>query len=378
MSFPQNRALVLSGGGARGAYQAGVLKYIGENIPEAHFETLVGASAGAINIAGLASLKGNLSEAGPKIAELWSALEMNQVFRTDAFSLSKIALQWIHDLFLGGFVGKPRAHSLVDTAPLRKLLDSIYQPDHVREAIESGAIKSLAVSATEVYSGSLVTFVQSKNKRMWHRARRRSVPSEISVDHIMASSAIPLVFPTVLLNNRRYVDGCIRSTSPLGPATRLGAEKILAIGVRRYYMQEMGNLFEAMPPVPEARPSVAQVGALVLNSLFSESLDADVEHLDRLNTMVPDQREGSFGMRKIESLVIRPSEDLGQMATFYQNKVPPLVRFLLRGIGSERGDSNDILSYLLFVPEFLQALIELGYNDARAEHTRLVQFFKAN
>jgi NTE family protein len=367
--------LVLTGGGARGAYQAGVLKYIGENIPEAHFETLVGSSSGAINIACLASFEGKLSLAGPRIAGLWSELEMKQVFRTDLFSLAKIASRWIYDLSIGGFFGRPQAHALVDTQPLRELLQALYRPEAVSAALKNGNLKNVAVSCTEVYSGSLVTFVQSEQRKIWHRARRRSVMTDIDVEHVMASAAIPLLFPSVVLNKRRYVDGCIRSTSPLGPATRLGAEKILAVGVRRYYMKEIGNHFEAEPLKAEPRPSPAQLGSLVLNSLFAESLDADVEHLERLNTIMATRQEGSFGMRKIDVLVLRPSEDLGQLAMHFLKEVPSMIRFLLRGLGSERGDSSDILSYLLFAPAFLSTLVELGYNDARAEDARLRKFF---
>jgi NTE family protein len=371
----QHRALVLTGGGARGAYQAGVLKYVGENIPEAHFETLVGSSSGAINIAGLASYGGRLSEAGVKVAGLWQRLEMSEVFRTDVLSLSWIGLKWLHDLAFGGFLGRSAAEALVDTEPLRRLLERIYDPARVAEALETGLLRHVAVSATEVYTGSLVTFIQSQQARLWHRARRRAESAVLNVDHIMASAAIPLLFPSVLVNNRQYVDGCIRSTSPLGPATRLGAEKILAVGVRRYYMRETGNLFEAGPTRPEAHPSPAELGALVLNSLFAESLDSDVEHLERLNAVLPEQRESSFGMRQVDILVIRPSEDLGELATRFRQRVPSLVRFLLRGLGSESGRSSDILSYLLFVPEYLQALVELGYRDAQQEDARLRRFF---
>jgi NTE family protein len=373
-----NRALVLTGGGARGAYQAGVLKYIAENIPGAHFETLVGSSSGAINVAGLASAGGRVAEAGPRVAELWSQLHMHEVFRTDILSLGRIGLRWLYDLTLGGILGRPLARSLVDTAPLRKLMERIYRPEEVRSAISSGQLRSVAVSATEVYSGSLVTFVQAQKPKVWHRARRRAIATELGVEHVMASAAIPMLFPSVLLENRQYVDGCIRSTSPLGPALRLGAEKILAIGVRQYYMRETGNLFDARPEKPEPRPNAAQLGALVLNSLFAEALDADVEHLERLNSILPGQQEGSFGMRKVEVMVLRPSEDLGRLAVQFQNKVPPIVRFLLRGLGSERGESSDILSYLLFVPEFLRALVDLGYSDARAEHDALVRFLNSN
>ncbi len=371
-----NRALVLTGGGARGAYQAGVMKYIAENIPGAHFETLVGSSSGAINIAGLASYGGRLQEAGPQVAALWSELEMNQVFRTDILSLAGIGFRWIYDMTVGGIVGRPAAHYLVDTRPLRALLDRIFRPQEIAKAIEGGSLRTVAVSATEVYSGNLVTFMQTGAYKAWHRARRHAVNTELSVDHIMASAAIPLLFPSVLVGNRQYVDGCIRSTSPLGPATRLGAEKILAVGVRRYYMRETGNFSEAPMAEKERQPSAAQLGALVLNSLFAEALDADVEHLERLNSMLPEHREGSFGMRKIDVMVIRPSEDLGELATQFHSKVPAVVRYLLRGLGSEQGNSSDILSYLLFVPEFLQTLVNLGYNDAREEHDRLARFFQ--
>lgn len=371
----RNRALVLTGGGARGAYQAGVLKYLGENLPEAHFETLVGSSSGAINVAGLASTRGVLRNGGPRIAELWSTLEMNQVFRTDFLSLAKIGIQWLYTLTLGGLFGKARAHSLVDTSPLRAFLDDLYRPEEVKSALETGLLRNVVVSATEAFTGSLVTFIQSNHPKTWLRARRRSEQAVINVDHVMASSAIPMLFPSVLINNRQYVDGCIRSTTPLGPATRLGAEKILAIGVRRYYMQETGNHFD-VPPQPEPRPSPAQLGALVLNSLFAEALDSDVEHLERLNAMLPDKQEGSIGMRKVKIMVIRPSEDLGEIATHYRNQAPRLVRFLLRGLGSESERSSDILSYLLFVPGYLQALVDLGYQDARAEHDQLRQFLE--
>jgi NTE family protein len=369
----RNRALVLTGGGARGAYQAGVLKYIAENIPGAHFETLVGTSSGAINVMGLASFGGNLEKAGPEVAKLWSELEMKEVFRTDLYSLANIGIRWIYDLTVGGLIGKPAAHHLVDTSPLRKLLEKMYQPNAVRDALKAGTLRSVAVSATEVYTGNLVTFMQTEHQKGWHRARRHAELTDIGVEHVMASAAIPLLFPSVLVGNRQYVDGCIRSSSPLGPATRLGAEKILAVGVRRYYMQETGN-YSAPLRKREPKPSAAQIGALVLNSLFAEALDADVEHLERLNSVVPEQGEGSWGIRKIEVMVIRPSEDLGELAVQYQKLVPPFVRFLLRGLGSETGTSSDILSYLLFVPQFLQKLVDLGYKDAQAEHSRLERF----
>lgn len=372
-----NRALVLTGGGARGAYQAGVLKYIGENIPNAHFETLVGSSSGAINIAGVASHKGNLKNAGRHIAELWQTLRIKQVFRVDIFSLLSLGLRWIYDLVFGGVTGRPLAQSLVDTSPLRKLLGGLMRPDNIESAIESGELQSVAVTATEVYSGYAVTFVQSKRNRRWLRSRKRSEATKITVDHILASAAIPLLFPSVLVGDRRYVDGCIRSSQPLSPATRLGAERIFSIGVRKYQPSESGNNYQLEPAQKEEAPSPATLGALILNSLFSESLDSDVEHLERLNTMIPAHQEGSMGMRKIDVLTIRPSEDLGVIASKYHSRLPFLVRYLLRGLGSEQGESSDILSYLLFVPEYASALVDLGYKDAMAEDAKIRAFFSA-
>lgn len=371
-----HKALVLTGGGARGAYQAGVLKYLAENVPEAHFDTLIGTSSGSINVAGLASFEGDVQKAGPVIAGLWGRLSVDQVFRVDFLSIFLIGLRWLYDLTLGGLFGRPLAHSLVDTSPLRDLLESVFRPENIEKAIESGSLKHVAVSATEVNTGFLVTFVQGKNPRMWQRARRRSKPTKLSVDHIMASSAIPLVFPSALVENRRYVDGCIRSTSPLSPASRLGAEKVFAVGVRRYYMREIGNHFEQVPEKPEGKPNPAQLGALILNSLFSESLDSDAEHLERLNAMIPARQEGSFGMKRIDLFVLRPSEDLGELAQKFHSRLPFVIRFLLRGLGSERGESADILSYLLFVPEYTTALIELGYKDAQEEAQRIKAFFR--
>ncbi len=370
-----NRALVLTGGGARGAYQVGVLQYIAENIPEAHFNTLVGTSSGAINIAGLSSHQGKIPSAANDLVQLWSELEINNVFRVDIASIFMIGIRWLFDLTLGGMRGKPKAHYLVDTSPLEKLLRTVFKPEEVEAGIQSGLLRAVAVSATEVNTGSLVTFVQSALDIHWQRARRRSSKAKLTVEHIMASSAIPLVFPSVLVDNRCYVDGCIRSISPLSPATRLGAEKIFAIGVRRHYKKEMNPIEPNVAVEPEPKASAAQLGALILNSLFAESLDADVEHLERLNMLTDRDAASAIGMKKIETLVIRPSEDLGRLAVEFQSCLPWHVRYLLRGLGSERDESSDILSYLLFVPAYTKRLIQLGYEDASKEREQIKAFF---
>jgi NTE family protein len=301
-------------------------------------------------------------------------LKIKQVFRVDAWSLIKIGLQWLWDLIFGGLVAQPIAQSLVDTAPLRKLLRKVIRSDQITKAIEEEKFKCLAITATEVYTGSSVTFVQAKNFKAWRRARRRSDPAVITADHVLGSAAIPFLFPSVLVGKKRYVDGCIRSTTPLGPAARLGANKILAVGVRKIVNlpeSEIGNTNQDEP-----KASAAKLASLVLNSLFSESLDADAEHLERLNAIVdkvPETHE--LGMRKIDILVIRPSEDLGKIASEYESELPPLVRYLLRGLGATSKTSGDVLSYLLFVPGYTSKLIEIGYNDAKAMDDKIRDFF---
>ncbi len=374
MASEKHLSVVLTGGGARGAYQGGVLKYIAENIPGAHFDTLVGSSSGAINVAGLASHKGCVFTAGPHIATLWSTLNMRQVFRTDILSLFVIGMRWMYDLIFGGFFGKPLAHALVDTRPLDKLLHEIMNFQNLDEAIDTGILKNVAISATEVYTGCIVTFVQSRSFKNWFRARKRSRPTKIRAEHIMASTSIPLLFPSVVVDNRRYLDGCIRSMSPLAPAARLGADKIFAVGVRQHYEDELPADWLKAPSEPEKKASVAQLGALVLNSLFAESLDADVDHLQRLNSVIEETGETSK-LKKIDILVIRPSIDLGALAIKFHSRLPWLIRYLLRGLGSEQGETSDILSYLLFVPEYTSALVELGYRDAKARHEEIVKFF---
>ncbi len=371
-------ALVLSGGGARGAYQAGVLKYIGENIPDAHFGILVGSSSGAINAAGLASFGGELATAGPQIANLWKNLKIYQVFRVDVFSLVKIGAKWLHDLIFGGVIGKPLANSLVDTKPLSKLLEKIIKPDVIRHSLATGNLRSIALTATEVYTGASVTFVQSENFTPWERARRRSEPAVITSSHVMASSAIPFLFPSVLVGYRQYVDGCIRANAPLGPAARLGAKKILAIGVRKSKKHVAGGVDATRPAKPEAKATIARLAALVLTSLFSEGLDSDSEHLVRLNKIVDKvgQSNANLDMKKIDLLVVRPSRDLGRLASHFHQELPNLVRYLLRGLGGEKGDAGDMLSYLLFTPGFTSKLIELGYNDAKAMDAEIRAFFQ--
>lgn len=379
------RALVLSGGGARGAYQAGVLKYISEIHPQENFDILVGSSSGAINIAGLASYQGNLKLAGSALAELWSSLTIRQVFRVDAPSILRSGFSLLFDAIFGGVSGRPISRSLVDTTPLHRLLESSVRQKSINAAIQSGKIESLAITATEVSSRLAVTFIQSNRDVDWLRGRRVGRPvSEITVDHIMASAALPFLFPSVLIDNKRYVDGCLRLFSPLSPATKLGATKIMAIGVRQSFRQ--GS--EYFPTKPEPRTNAAEIASLILNSIFFDSLESDAAHLHRINALLKTcspsvgSENASLSLpardfRDIDILLHLPSMDLGLISNRYRTELPFLVRYLLRGLGSESASaSNDFLSYLLFSPYYLRELVGLGYRDAKANGEAIAAFFQ--
>jgi len=375
------RALVLTGGGARGAYQVGVLKFIGEKIPEARFEILVGSSAGAINIGILASESGKLHEGAKRLESVWGNLVITQVLRVDMYSLLKSACTWLFDLILGGFFGRTHARSLIDTTPLRKLLVELYQPATVEKALSSGEIRSLAITATEVSTGSAVTFVQGELNNPWKRSRRRSVLCKIGPEHLYASSAIPFLFSPTLVNKRQYVDGSVRATAPFGPAARLGADRILAIGVRKMETKQVPA--ESGPAeTAEKAPSPSAIGGLVLNSLFFDNLDSDAEHLERINKLLEDFRRvdpeagAQSAMRPIRVTVVRPSEDLGVVAGKYHSRLPLFLRYLLRGLGSEESRSSDVMSYLLFDKGYTQHLMVTGYRDAAAAEAELRAFFK--
>lgn len=375
MTIKHKRALVLSGGGARGAYQAGVLKYIGEVHPNAKFDILAGSSSGAINIGGIASFQGNLSRSGNALAEMWSMLTIGEVFRVDAIALARSSFSWLFDTIFGGVTGRPISRSLVDTTPLRRLLASSIDPQSISDAIQSGKIDALAITATEVSTRLAVTFIQSQVSAEWARGRRvgRKV-DQMGVEHIMASAALPLLFPSVLVGNRRFVDGCIRSFSPLSPATKLGATKIMAIGVRRSFRHVQDERY--LPALrPEPRSNAAELAALVLNSIFFDSLESDCAHLQRINGLL-DKCNQSSDFRKIDILLHQPSLDLGSISNRYRGDLPFLVRYLLRGLGSESTVApNDFLSYLLFSPHYLRELVGLGYRDAQANAQAISEFF---
>lgn len=369
------KALALSGGGARGAYQAGVLNAtseiasrLGQKRP---FEIYTGASAGAINASFLASQTDNFLHATENLANLWSTLDAHQVFRSDALSLGKIGFKWMRDLPLGGLTGFSPGPSLLDTSPLRELLQNNLDFPKIQSNIQNGTLRALAVTAVDYQTSMAATFIQGPDDLpMWTRARRYSERATIHTDHIMASAAIPLLFPPVEVDGRHYGDGCLRNHAPLSPAIHLGAEKILVVGVRRQTDFEAPKRMVTTPP-----PTLGRVINTLLNAVLLDGIEMDVDRLIKINefmSKVPERLHGPLNFRKIDFVWIHPSIDIGQLAYDHAHKLPPFIRYLLRGLGPSE-DSKEIISYLLFDQTFCQKLMEAGYEDGMKKKEEIEQ-----
>jgi len=367
-------ALVLSGGGARGAYQVGVLRQIARQHPEFSFPIITGVSAGAINAAFIASHREDLAQATEQLAQRWSTLTTSTVMRTDVPSLLGNAMRIAGTVATGGARIAPATKGLVDTRPLRRFLETLVKPENIEANIRDGRLQALAVSATSYRTGDSITFVQgAPDAAMWDRFRRRSRADRIGVDHVLASAAIPLFFPACQVEGEYFGDGSLRQPYPLAPAVHLGADRLLAVSSR------YSSPAQADDAEPGPYPSTARILGLMLNSIFLDQLDADAERLERVNELLqrvdPKQR-WRLPEREVELLVLRPSRDIGRMAALYERKLPRALRHLVRGLGTRRGSGSDLLSYLLFVPEFLSDLIELGERDAEMNRASIHRFME--
>jgi NTE family protein len=365
--------LVMTGGGARGAYQAGVLKRIGEiKRVQTHgnpFPIIEGASAGAINGFALAAGSDDFALVTKVIARLWSGLTPSDIFRCDVLSQTRNSLTWMLDLSFGGFIGGGHARSLLDATPLRHFLNAHINCDRIPDNIKRGHLYALAIAATNYSSGKGYLFIQGmKGHPMWNRSRRVTLATKITVEHICASAAIPLIFQPVRLETTRgtafFGDGCIRLQQPLSPIIRLGAKKIFAIGVRGRHLENQEE------PADQRDPSLAQVLGVLFNVMFLDHLATDMEHLERLNELLGSGQisqagiEGCERMRPLTSLLMTPSVDLSQLAEDHQRDLPYLIQYFVNSLGRDATACSDLMSYLLFASKYTSALIDIGYSDA--------------
>jgi len=380
MSEP-DLALVLSGGGARAAYQVGVLRHLASRHPDLAPGILTGVSAGGIIALCLASREGRFRDGVAELHELWRGLRIDNVFRVDRADLASRVTQWGLRLVSGGAPGTPRIRSLVDTSPLHELLTRALVPDSdgtfpgIARNLDARRLGAVALTASSYTTGQSVTWVQSVEGcgvLTWERPQRKSVNGCLRVDHVMASAALPFFFPAVQIDGAWYGDGGIRLTAPLSPAIHLGARKIIAVSTRRARTRA-----EADQPAVNGYPPPAQVAGVLLNAIFLDLLDADALRLQQLNALLdrvpPD---GRGGLRQVDLLILRPSQDLGRLANEFEADLPRTFRFLVRGLGSRETRSNDMLSLLMFQPDYIARLIEIGERDAAARAEEIDAFLQ--
>lgn len=372
-----NSALVLPGGGARGAFQVGVLKAIAELMPPRAcnpFPVISGTSAGAINSVVLASKARYYGIAVEELERVWSHFRSEHVFRTDSWTMFKSSLHWMTAIVFGGLiVGAP--HSLLDNTPLRSLLSRNIRFPRVQTSIDNGYVDAIAITAASYGSARSMTFFQAApGKQQWARTRRVGIRQKLHLDHLMASIAVPMIFPPVNIGGEYFGDGAMRQATPLSPAIHLGADRILVIGVRDETADPAAD-----PRSPQRIPSLAQIAGYMLDTLFLDGLYSDLERMTRINQLIdsvePLKRSGTLiKLRPIDTMLIVPSEDLREIAYRHRKDLPLPLRALLRGIGGKSPGGNRLLSYLLFERGYTQELIDLGYKDAMAVKDQLRAF----
>ncbi len=361
-------ALVLTGGGARAAYQVGVLRLLAREIPDLMPDILTGVSAGGINAAFFAARQGPFAEKVERLAEVWGNIRIDEVFRVDLRDLATRTLRWSGRLLSAGNSPLPPSKSLVDTDPLREFLERVLEAEDgnilgIARSLEDGWLRAIALTASSYTTGQSVTWVQTREARdqwEWERPQRKSDECSMRVAHVMASAALPFFFPAIDVAGAWYGDGGIRLTAPLSPAIHLGARRILAVSTRHAVSQK-----EADRPLIVGYPPPAQVAGVLFNAIFLDLLDTDALHLHLINDMLarlPNQEHR--GLRHIELLVVRPSEDLGRLANAYEADLPRAFRFLTRGLGTRETRSNDMLSLVMFQPDYVKHLIAMGEDDA--------------
>jgi NTE family protein len=366
-------ALILTGGGARAAYQVGVVKAVDELLghPRTNpFPILCGTSAGAINAAALAIHADDFAEAVKRLVGVWEGFRAHDVYRSDWPGIFRTGARWLSALML---FSRTNPVSLLDNSPLRDMLARTMAFDRIAANIDSGALHAVAVTASGYTSGQSVTFYHGgSGLEQWERTQRVGAATPLSVDLLLASSAIPFIFPAVKVHREFFGDGSMRQMAPISPALHLGADRVLVVGTGRQW-QDAPRMRSAL------YPSLAQIAGHALNSIFLDSLAVDIERLQRINNtlrcVAPEKaHELGLKLRPVDVLVMHPSEPIERIAGRHVQDLPPAVRFLLRAVGAMNRNGSNLASYLLFEAPFCRALIDLGYHDTMARRDEMLVF----
>jgi|TARA_R110002012_G_scaffold11479_6_gene51781 NTE family protein len=372
-----NNALVLTGGGARAAYQVGVLSAIAKFMPRNHgvpFPIICGTSAGAINSTALACYASCFQLAVKKLEWVWKNLDPGRIYHSDAMRVSSHLIAGILGGFQADYANKS-ARSLLNNAPLKQLLETVVDFNRIDTNIRRGYLSAVSVTASSYTSGNSISFFQSEESiSPWFRAKRRGEPTQLNSQHLMASAAIPLVFPSVKIRHNHLGDGSVHQLSPLSPAIHLGAEKIFIVGV-----EQPKDPIHAEENNPHP-PTTASIAGHLLDSVFSDTLQSDIERMERVNhtlSLIPDEhKKNAAGLKNIDSYLLNPSHNFNSIAVKYYDKLPLPIRLLLRGIGISNDAESSLLSYLLFEKNYCKELINLGFNDALEQEAKIRQFLK--
>uniref|UniRef100_UPI00358E0435 patatin-like phospholipase family protein n=1 Tax=Microbulbifer agarilyticus TaxID=260552 RepID=UPI00358E0435 len=374
-------ALVLSGGGARAAYQVGVLKALAELAPESEphpFKIICGTSAGAVNALVLATHPGTFKEAVARLYDLWMGLTVDQIYRSNWTSLLGNMLTITGSLFNYG-VARNKPLALLDNRPLHDLVSEVVPFGNIQRNIDAGHLRAVSVNAMSYSEGQSVSFFQGREDlKEWRRFRRCGERTLLKIEHLMASAAIPTLFPSVKIGDEYFGDGAVRQLAPISPALHLGASRVFVVGVSDNRSPvHWGKRRKA----PKHSPSIAQIGGHLFNAAFIDSLEGDLEHLDRVNLLLKSVEDESLAglapLRAVESAVIEPSQSLDRIAGRKVRYLPPALRWLFRSTGATTsGGGASAASYLLFEKPYLGELIELGYQDAMWEQDTLREFLR--
>ena len=353
--------LVLSGGGARTAFQVGVLKAISQWVDsdELPFKVVTGASAGSINAAYLAANADQFKFAVAQLTSMWGTLTSRQVYASEILSINHF--KTLMNVFNKMRTGMKSTNSVLTALPLAKLLKDQIDFDRIDHCLEKKYLNSLAVTATSFQNSMSTTFVQSNQNIFWERVRRTGIEERIKVKHLMASTAIPFLFPPVKINNEFYGDGSLRNFAPLSPAIRCGAKSLIVVGIRE---------IEDSKLVEKQQLSFGDIFSKILNTILFDSLDVDNERLNRINQTIKNAGKKTR-LKNIDTVIIRPSVDFREMVKDFDYETPIILNQLLKLLGSK--NNTDLKSYLMFEPGYLNALIDQGYKDAHSYKARIIE-----